>query len=221
MSFTEHGRITELPITGAYRIEPGAISDRRGRFYEAFRAERLSEVLGRPFEIRQVNYSVSRRGTLRGIHTTALPPGQEKLVTCVRGAALDVAVDLRVGSETFGQYAVTRQDADSGVSVLMADGIGHAFLALSDEVCMSYLCTTEYVPGTMIDVQALDPEIGIPWGLTGEPVMSDKDRAAPTLREAAAAGLLPGYADCLVRYGAPADAGGPAPPRPPMPTAMP
>lgn len=221
MSFTEHGRITELPIAGAYLIEPGAISDRRGRFYEAFRAESLSEVLGRPFDIRQVNYSVSRRGTLRGIHTTALPPGQEKLVTCVRGAALDVAVDLRVGSETFGQYAVTRQDADSGVSVLMADGIGHAFLALSDEVCMNYLCTTAYVPGTMIDVQALDPEIGIPWGLTGEPVMSDKDRAAPTLREAVAAGLLPGYEDCLVHYGAPADGGGPAPPGPPMRTAMP
>ncbi|ANZ14690.1 dTDP-4-dehydrorhamnose 3,5-epimerase family protein [Streptomyces noursei] len=207
MSRTPRATVTELSIPGTYRIEPHHIPDRRGHFYEAFRAEALGEALGRPFPIRQVNYSVSRRGTLRGIHTTSVPPGQEKLVTCVRGSALDVAVDLRVGSPTFGRYEITRQDEGSGIGVLMADGIGHAFLALSDDVCMNYLCSAEYVPGTMIDVQALDPEIGIPWDLAGEPVMSDKDRAAPTAREAAAAGLLPSYADCLAQYSALATGG--------------
>ncbi|MFI5754683.1 dTDP-4-dehydrorhamnose 3,5-epimerase family protein [Streptomyces sp. NPDC051569] len=192
--------MTELRLPGAYRIEPGHIPDGRGRFYEAFRADALGDILGRPFPVGQVNYSVSRRGTLRGIHATALPPGQEKLVTCVRGAALDVAVDLRVGSPTFGEYEITEQDESTGVSVLMSEGIGHAFLALTDDVCMNYICSTEYVPGTMIDVNALDPQLGIPWNLTSEPVMSDKDRAAPGLDEAVAAGLLPTYAECQAHY---------------------
>ncbi|MFJ4918333.1 dTDP-4-dehydrorhamnose 3,5-epimerase family protein [Streptomyces sp. NPDC088725] len=200
MSFAEQGKVTELGISGAFRIEPGHIPDRRGKFYEAFRADVLSEILGRPFRVGQANYSVSKKGTLRGIHTTALPPGQEKLVTCVRGSALDVAVDLRVGSPTFGQYEITQQDEASGVSVLMSEGIGHAFLALSDEVCMNYICSTEYVHGTMVDVNALDPVIGIPWDLTSEPLMSDKDKAAPSLTEAVAAGLLPTYTDCLAHY---------------------
>ncbi|MFJ2114499.1 MULTISPECIES: dTDP-4-dehydrorhamnose 3,5-epimerase family protein [unclassified Streptomyces] len=200
MSFAEQGKVIELGIPGAYRIEPGPIADRRGRFYEAFRVDVLSRLIGRPFRVGQVNYSVSRRGTLRGIHTTSLPPGQEKLVTCVRGAALDVSVDLRVGSPTFGEFEMTRLDETSGISVLISEGIGHAFLALSDEVCMNYVCSTEYVHGTMIDVNALDPRIGIPWGLTSEPVMSDKDRAAPNAEEAAASGLLPTYAACMAHY---------------------
>ncbi|GAA3036021.1 hypothetical protein GCM10020000_11960 [Streptomyces olivoverticillatus] len=82
----------------------------------------------------------------------------------------------------------------------MADGLGHAFLALTDDVCMSYLCSEEYVHGTMIDVNALDPQLGIPWDLGCEPVMSDKDRAAPDVEEAAAAGLLPTYEECLAHY---------------------
>nr|WTB28358.1 dTDP-4-dehydrorhamnose 3,5-epimerase [Streptomyces sp. NBC_00830]WTB35724.1 dTDP-4-dehydrorhamnose 3,5-epimerase [Streptomyces sp. NBC_00830] len=193
-------KITPMALSNAFRIEPEKIPDRRGVFYEAVRSEAISEMIGYPFTVAQVNYSVSRRNTLRGIHGTALPPGQAKLVTCVRGAVLDIAVDLRVGSPTFGCFEVTRQNEDSGIGVYLADGLGHAFLALTETACMSYLCSAAYVPGTMIDVNALDPELGLPWGLTEPPIQSDKDAASPTLREAAEAGLLPTYEQCLRSY---------------------
>jgi NDP-hexose 3,5-(Or5-) epimerase len=194
--------ITELSIPNSYRLAPDRHRDRRGFFFEAFRADVLSGVIGYPFIIGQGNYSSSRRNTVRGIHGTTIPPGQAKLVTCVRGAVLDVVVDLRVGSPTFGAFEVTRQDEDSGVAVYLADGLGHAFLALTDDARMSYLCSREYVPGTMIEVNALDAEIGIPWGITEPPIMSDKDAAAPTLAAAVSAGLLPTYEECLAHYAA-------------------
>jgi NDP-hexose 5-epimerase len=189
--------IEEMKVSGAFRITPSQLPDNRGRFFEAWRGGELSELTGRPFTIKQVNFSVSRRNTLRGIHGTMLPPGQEKLVTCVRGAALDVVVDLRVGSPTFGMFDTTVQEADSGIGVYLANGLGHAFLALTDDTCMNYLCSEEYVPGTMVDIQALDPAIGIPWNSTGTLVRSEKDAAAPTLAEAVALGLLPTYEQAL------------------------
>ena len=189
-----------MSISDAYRIYPEHHPDRRGRFHEAFRADELSEVIGFPFVVGQANYSVSRRNTLRGIHGTSLPPGQAKLVTCVRGAVMDVAVDLRVGSPTFGAFEVTYQDEDSGIAVYLADGLGHAFLALTDDACMNYLCSKEYVPGTMIVVDPLDPDIGIPWNLSEAPIMSDKDAGGVSLKEAVSSGLLPTYDECLAHY---------------------
>ncbi|GLX23048.1 MULTISPECIES: dTDP-4-dehydrorhamnose 3,5-epimerase family protein [Streptomyces] len=193
-------RVTETKIKGAYRIVPNKYPDRRGSFYEAFRAEILTEIIGYPFTVGQANYSVSCRNTMRGIHSTSLAPGQAKLVTCVRGAVLDVAVDLRVGSPTFGTYEITPQDEESGTAVYLADGIGHAFLTLTDDACMNYLCSEAYIPGTMIEVNPLDPDIGIPWGLEEPPVMSEKDAAAPTLAEAVSLGMLPTYEECLAHY---------------------
>jgi NDP-hexose 3,5-(Or5-) epimerase len=193
-------KITEMAVPNAYRVTPQPHLDRRGQFFEAFRAEELSEAIGYPFVVGQANYSSSRRNTVRGIHGTMLPPGQAKLVTCVRGAVLDVVVDLRVGSPTFGMVELTHQEQDSGLAVYLGDGLGHAFLALTDDACMNYLCSQPYLPGTMIDINPLDPEIGIPWGLTEPPIMSDKDAAAPGLAQALASGLLPGYQDCLSHY---------------------
>ncbi|MFD7914867.1 dTDP-4-dehydrorhamnose 3,5-epimerase family protein [Streptomyces sp. NPDC059752] len=189
-----------MSIRDAYRIVPKKHPDRRGWFYEAFRADVLTDIIGYPFTVGQANYSLSRRNTVRGIHSTSLPPGQGKLVTCTRGAVLDVAVDLRIGSPTFGQYDVTPQDAESGTAVYLSDGIGHAFLTLTDDACMNYLCSEAYVPGTMIEVNPLDPAIGIPWDLKEAPVMSDKDAGAPTLAEAQERGMLPSYEECLAHY---------------------
>ncbi|MEV4381652.1 dTDP-4-dehydrorhamnose 3,5-epimerase family protein [Streptosporangium sp. NPDC049644] len=192
--------ITELSVPNAYRLTPERHHDRRGYFMEAFRAETISEAIGYPFVVGQVNYSLSRRNTLRGIHGTLLPPGQAKLVTCVRGAVLDVVVDLRVGSPTYGKYEMTRQDEDSGIAVYLADGLGHAFLALTDDACMNYVCSAAYIPGTMLEIDPLDPEIGIPWGLTEPPIMSEKDAGALTLAEAESKGLLSTYEECLAHY---------------------
>src|SRR5579859_2791057 len=180
-----------MTVPGAYRIEPEPLPDSRGYFYELIRSSTLLAGTDWELTVRQVNFSVSRRNTVRGIHGTALPPGQAKFVTCVRGSALDIAVDIRVGSPTFGCYDITYQSPESGTAVYLPDGIGHAFLALTDDTTMCYLCSTEYVPGTMIDIDAFDPDLALPWGLSEPPIRSAKDAAAPTLAAAAAAGLLP------------------------------
>ncbi|MFF7652558.1 dTDP-4-dehydrorhamnose 3,5-epimerase family protein [Streptomyces sp. NPDC007983] len=182
-----------MAVRGAYRVEPEPIPDHRGLFYEALRYEVLREATGHAIDIRQVNYTVSKRNVLRGIHSTTVPPGQGKIVTCVRGEALTMVVDLRTGSPTFGAHDVLKQDSMSGTAVYLPDGLGLAYLALGDDTCMNYLCTREYVHGTIIDVDALDPELGLPWDLEAPPIRSARDAAAPTLAEAAAGGLLPAY----------------------------
>jgi len=143
---------------------------------------------------------VSRRGVLRGVHFADVPPGQAKYVTCVAGAILDVVVDIRVGSPTFGRWEAVRLDDENRRALYVAEGLGHAFLALSESATVVYLCSQPYAPAREHGIHPLDPELGIDWPLDGEPVLSAKDAAAPTLAEARAAGLLPGYDACLDFY---------------------
>lgn len=184
-------RIAGTAIPGAYVVTPRRLPDERGCFYEALRTDKLEDVLGEPFVPRQISYSVSRRNTLRGIHSTAVPPGQAKYVTCVRGQLRDIIVDMRVGSPAFGEHHVTTLDAASGVSLHIPEGVGHGFLALTDDACISYVMSTVYAPGTQIDVNPLDPALELPWGLTEPPLLSPKDTGSPTLAETLAAGVLP------------------------------
>lgn len=186
-----------MGIAGAFKVEPETHLDLRGSFHELIRCSTLEEVSGWGLEVRQVNVSTSRQHTLRGIHSTKLPPGQSKFVTCVGGRALDIAVDLRIGSPTFGLHDATLQSPESGVAVYLPDGVGHAFLALEDATIMCYLCSEEYVPGTMVEIDAMDPQLALPWGLSRPPLRSFKDANAPTLREAAALGYLPLFEDCV------------------------
>ncbi|GAA4977551.1 dTDP-4-dehydrorhamnose 3,5-epimerase family protein [Actinoplanes utahensis] len=190
-------KISATSLPDVFRVQPEKIPDRRGTFHEAFRTDELSEAIGRKFEVKQVNFSVSHRNTLRGIHGSITPPGQAKLVTCVRGAVLDVVVDLRIGSPTYGEHLVTLQTAESGLAVYMAEGLGHGFLALTDDTCINYVCNVPYTDGSQIAIDPLDPALGIPWELHGEPIRSDKDAAAPSLAEVAATGVLATYADCV------------------------
>ncbi|NED93429.1 dTDP-4-keto-6-deoxy-D-glucose epimerase, partial [Streptomyces sp. SID11233] len=184
-------------------------TDARGCFFESLRCEEIGAAAGHRFAVQQINYSVSARGTLRGLHGVALDPGQAKYVSCVRGVLQDIVVDLRLGSATFGQYTSSVLDAASGTAVYVAEGLFHGFLALAEDTCISYVCSTAYVPGTQIDIHPLDPALGLPWQLEGEPLLSDKDAAAPTVADAARAGVLPRYADCVELYRAlaPAPAG--------------
>lgn len=156
--------------------------------------------LGHPLRLAQTNHSVSRRGTIRGIHFADTPPGQAKYIYCPAGAMLDFVVDLRVGSPTFGKWDVTRLDGEECRAVYVAEGLGHAFVALEDGTAISYLCSTGYNPAAEHAVNPLDPELGLSWPAELEQILSDKDRAAPTLAEAAEAGLLPDYDACLKRY---------------------
>jgi dTDP-4-dehydrorhamnose 3,5-epimerase len=194
-------RIRPLSVPDSYLIEPDRIEDSRGCFYEGFRYQQVADAVGRAFDVTQVNYSVSRRGVLRGLHGVLIPPGQAKIVTCQRGVLQDIVVDIRLGSPTFGQYSANVLDADSGRAVFVAEGLGHGFVALSDDVCISYFCSTEYLPGTQLDINPLDPELGLPWDRRhGTAVVSPKDACAPSLAQAAAAGLLPSYAQCRQWY---------------------
>jgi dTDP-4-dehydrorhamnose 3,5-epimerase len=185
-----------MGIGGAWMFTPAVHRDERGYFLEWFRARQLSESLGYWPETAQANCSVSRRGVIRGIHFASVPPGQAKYVTCVSGAVLDVVVDLRVGSPSYGRWEAVRLDDESRRAVFLAEGLGHAFTALSEEATVIYLCSTPYSPGREHGVHPLDPDIGIEWPAGTEPVFSAKDDAAPTLADARRAGLLPVYADC-------------------------
>lgn len=188
-------RMIETTVPGAYRIEPTVLSDERGTFYEGFRTAELERVTGRPFRPEQVNYSTSRRNTLRGIHSVTVPPGQAKLVTCVRGAARDIVVDLRAGSPTFGRHDTTVLDAVAGRSVYVPEGVGHGFLTITDDTCICYVLSTAHVPGTQIDIDPLDPGLALPWGFTEPPLMSPKDAGARSVAESLDAGLLMPWPD--------------------------
>ena len=185
-----------MGIGGAWTFTPAVHRDERGYFLEWFRAGELSESLGYWPETAQANCSVSRRGVVRGIHFASVPPGQAKYVTCVSGVILDVVVDLRVGSPSYGRWEAVQLDDESRRAVFLAEGLGHAFTALSEEATVIYLCSTPYSPGREHGVHPLDPDIGVEWPTGTEPVLSAKDAAAPTLADARQAWLLPVYADC-------------------------
>lgn len=183
-----------LSIEGVWVHDPEVHHDHRGSVLEAFRADDFAADLGYRLVISQVNCATSRRGVIRGIHYADVPPGQAKYVTCVSGLVLDVVVDLRVGSGTFGKWEAERLDDENHKALFIAEGLGHAFMTLSDEATVVYLCSTPYTPAREHGVHPLDPGIGIGWpldGLGSGPVLSAKDAAAPSLEEALRIGQLP------------------------------
>lgn len=184
-----------LSISGAWIFEPPRFNDDRGLFVAPYQEAAFVAAVGAPLPVAQSNHSVSRRGVIRGVHFADVPPGQAKYVYCPRGALLDVVVDVRVGSPTFGAHEVVRLDADSYRAIYLAEGLGHAFCALEDDTVASYLCSTPYAPTIERTVSALDPKLGLPWPSDLTPALSERDAAAPTLAEAAEAGLLPRFAD--------------------------
>jgi dTDP-4-dehydrorhamnose 3,5-epimerase len=192
--------VSPLAVPDAWVVTPQRHDDNRGSFLEWFRADRLEQATGRSFTPLQANHSVSKRGTLRGVHFADVPPGQAKYVYCVRGAALDVVVDLRTGSPTFGRSDAVRLDDVDRRAVFLAEGLGHAFLALTDDTSLTYLVSTTYNPAAEHGVNPLDPALALPWPADVEPVLSAKDEAAPTLAEARADRLLPEHTACLRRY---------------------
>lgn len=189
----------ELSIPGAWEITPRQFGDDRGVFLEWFKDSAFTAAVGRPLGLRQANCSVSAAGVLRGVHFTDTPPGQAKYVTCVRGAFLDVIVDLRVGSPTFGRWDSVLIDDVDRRAVYLSEGLGHAILSLEDASTVMYLCSIEYTPSLDRDLHPLDPDLGIDWptaGRDGRPLeyqLSDKDAAAPSLATLTADGVLPRF----------------------------
>lgn len=195
-------QIRELGIPDAFEIVPKQFSDDRGAFLESYRFDKLAEVVGHPLDLRQGNLSISRRGVLRGIHYADVPLGQAKYVSVAHGAALDFIVDIRVGSPTFGRWESVLIDDVERKAVYLAEGLGHAFLALADNTTVTYLTTDVYNPPREHGVSPLDPEIGLEFPADiGSPILSAADAAAPTLAEARAAGALPDWNDLRAFYG--------------------
>ena len=193
-------KVRALAVKDAYEFTPQQFPDHRGLFVAPFQESALVEAVGHPMRLGQTNHSVSRRGTIRGVHFTDTPPGQAKYVYCPRGALLDVIVDLRVGSPTFGRWDTVRLDSADFRAVYVAEGLGHAFIALEDDAAMSYLCSTGYNPSAEHGVSPFDPDLALPWPSDVEFVVSEKDSQAPTLAQALASDLLPRYDDCVAHY---------------------
>jgi dTDP-4-dehydrorhamnose 3,5-epimerase len=192
--------IRSLAVPDAFEVTPKQHADDRGAFLEWFHAEAFWERTGHRIELQQANCSVSRRGVLRGIHFADVPPGQAKYVTCFAGSVLDVVVDLRVGSPTFGTVDSVVLDSATRRAVFVAEGLGHAFFALSDDATVAYLCSRGYAPQREHAVHPLSAELDLPWPDDPTPLLSDKDAAAPSLSDARAGGLLPRYEDCQAWY---------------------
>ena len=194
-------QIRELSIPDSYEVTPVQRGDDRGVFLEWYRHDLLEEAVGHSLDLRQANTSVSKRGVVRGIHFADIPPGQAKYVTATHGAVLDYVVDIRVGSPTFGQWDAVLLDGVDRRAIYLGEGLGHAFVALTDDATVSYLVSDTYKAEREHGIDPTDSAIGLVFPPeVAELLLSPKDTDAPSLAEAAAQGLLPSWADARAFY---------------------
>jgi dTDP-4-dehydrorhamnose 3,5-epimerase len=194
-------RIEPLAVPDAWVCTPDVHGDDRGFFLEWLRTDKLAAATGRRFEIQQANHSLSAHGVTRGLHFADTPPGQAKLVYCPVGRVLDVVVDLRVGSPTFGTVDSVVLGGPERRIVFVSEGLGHGFCALEDGSSVNYLVSTVYNPSIERTIYPLDPVLALPWpDDVGELALSEKDRTGPTLAEAREQGILPDFQECKEWY---------------------
>jgi dTDP-4-dehydrorhamnose 3,5-epimerase len=174
-------KVTPTRLPGVLLIEPRVFGDTRGWFVETWQRERYAEC-GLTREFVQDNQSFSGRGTLRGLHIQN-PFAQGKLVQVIQGEVFDVAVDARRGSPSFGRWTGVCLSGENKHQLWVPEGFLHGFLVLSETALFSYKCTDLYHPETQLAVRWDDPDIGIEWPFAGTPILSDKDRDAPRLRD--------------------------------------
>lgn len=164
-------------LEGCYQVRPFFAQDERGTFVKTFHAERFS-ALGLPIDWREEYYSTSRKGVIRGMHFQTPPHDHEKLVYCMHGQVLDVVVDLRKESPTFGQHVAVELDSLQGHGLLIPKGMAHGFVALTEDVLMAYKVTTIYAPEN--DAGIRWDSIGVDWKVD-QPIVSARDRGHPSL----------------------------------------
>ncbi len=181
---------TDIP--GVLLIEPKVFGDDRGWFVETWQQERYAEH-GMPGSFVQDNQAFSQRGVLRGLHLQH-PHGQGKLVQVISGEVFDVAVDVRRGSPYFGRWVGANLSGENKHQFYVPEGFAHGYCVLSEEALFSYKCTDNYHPETQFSIRWNDPDLGIEWPLTENPILSDKDRDAPYLRDLPE-DMLPPYLD--------------------------
>lgn len=175
-------KFIETELGGVYIVEPVVFGDNRGFFMESW-SRREFENAGLFYDFVQDNHSLSVKNTLRGIHFQQGDKAQAKLVRCVRGAVLDVAVDLRPGSASYKKWVAVELSGENKRQLLIPRGFGHGFLTLSDSAEFLYKTDNPYAPEAEGGIRWNDPELNIHWGIE-QPLLSDKDKANPLLRDA-------------------------------------
>jgi len=175
-------KIEETLLPGVLLLTPTIYRDDRGAFWECFNQRQMTDA-GLPAEWAQDNFSLSKKNVLRGIHYQIAQP-QGKLVRVTHGAVLDVAVDLRRSSPAFGRHVAVELSGESGEMLWIPEGFGHAFCAKSEVAGFAYKVTEYYSPAAERTIAWNDPEIGIPWPVTADAIVSDKDRRGALLRDA-------------------------------------
>ena len=190
-------QVSPYSISGVWRFDPLLRPDDRGVFLESFKESVFTDTVGHALHLAQMNISVSRAGTVRGVHFADIPPSQAKYVQCFDGRILDIVVDIRVGSPTFGQYEAIELDSNSRSGLYISEGLGHAFCALSDSATVGYLCSEGYSPEREHGIHPLDPQLNLPWPQGASSMLSPKDAEAPTLAAALEVGMLPVYSQCI------------------------
>ena len=176
-------QIEDSSLAGVKSLTPTRVGDSRGCFSESWNKKVLADH-GLLFDFVQDNHSVSARaGTVRGLHFQAPPHAQAKLVRCGKGSILDVAVDIRRGSPTFGRWVSVLLSFENGRQLLIPEGFLHGFATLEPDSEIIYKCTDYYVPSADRAVRYDDPDVGIDWGLVAPPLLSEKDASAPFLRD--------------------------------------
>ena len=169
-------KLTPLGIDGAWVAESPVWSDERGFFREWFKSEEVLATTGIHFLIQQANISQSQRGVIRGIHYSLAPQGQAKWITCVNGSIRDVIVDIRPSSPTFGKSVFVDLNGLDGHAVLIGAGLGHGFASLAHSSTIAYLLSSAYSPTEEFEINPMDPELGIDWGVDlSEMSLSEKD----------------------------------------------
>lgn len=177
-------KVQETKLAGCFIIHDTVFNDDRGYFFESFNLQRFTSLTGVTPNFVQDNQSKSNRGVLRGIHFQQGEHAQAKLVRVLEGKVLDVAVDLRKDSPTFGQYEAVELSADNHLQLFVPRGFGHAFVVLSDVATFFYKCDNLYNKASEGGIKYNDPVIGIDWQIdASELLLSDKDAALPTLNE--------------------------------------
>jgi dTDP-4-dehydrorhamnose 3,5-epimerase len=166
-------KLIPIPLPGCFKVYPFFTKDERGVFIKTFHAERFVE-LGLPTEWREEYYSISKKGVIRGMHFQTPPHDHQKLVYCMQGRVLDVVLDLRKDSLTYGQHAAIELDAAHGEGLLIPKGMAHGFLALTEDVLMAYKVTSVYAPANDLGIRW--DSFGLDWG-EKEPIVSARDRA--------------------------------------------
>ncbi|MEP1034505.1 dTDP-4-dehydrorhamnose 3,5-epimerase [Ekhidna sp.] len=177
-------KIEKTNLKDCLIVEPDIFEDERGYFYEGFNSEKFRKSTGIDFLVKQINQSRSSKGVLRGLHFQTKEKSQAKLVTCLEGELLDVAVDLRSDSMTFGQYCIVRLSAHNKKQLYIPRGMAHGFLVLSEHAKLMYLVDELYSKEHDSGIIYNDPEINISWGVSeDEIILSEKDQNLPSFKQ--------------------------------------